>query len=52
MKRLRALSICVRLRASVCVCVGPCVTVVHMLSRVCVYGHDNLRAYMSVRACL
>lgn len=55
MKRLWALSICVyacvRAYVCLCVCVGPCVTVVHMLSRVCVYGHDNVHAYMSACAC-
>ena len=32
--------------------VGDCVTVFHMLSRVCVYVHDNVRAYVYVHACL
>ncbi len=29
---------------------GDCVTVFHMLSRVCVYVHDNVHAYVYVHA--
>ena len=31
---------------------GDCVTVFHMLSRVCVYLHENVHAYVYVHACV